>query len=40
VGDGGEAEETVFDLGGELGVGSIVGGSDGVEGDVGDVAPG
>ena len=38
-GDGGEAEETVFDLGGELGGGGFVGGG-GVEGDVGDVARG
>ena len=37
AGDGGEAEQAIFDLGGELGVGGVVG-DGGVEGDGGDVA--
>ena len=41
AGDGGEAEQAIFDLGRELGVGGIVGGiADGVEGDGCDEARG
>ena len=39
AGDGGEAEEAIFDLGDELGVGGVVGGGS-VEGDAGDEARG
>ena len=39
AGDGGEAEEAVFDLGEELGVGGVVG-AGGAEGDAGEVARG
>jgi hypothetical protein len=39
AGDGGEAEQAIFDLGGEVGVGGVVGGWS-VKGDVGDVARG
>ena len=39
AGDGREAEEAVFDLGGELGVGCFVGRGE-LEGDVGEVAGG
>ena len=39
AGDGGEAEEAIFDLGGELGGGGFVGGG-GVEGDAGEEARG
>ncbi len=38
-GDGGKAQEAVFDLGDELGVGGVIGGG-GVEGDVCDIAEG
>jgi hypothetical protein len=37
AGDGGETEQAIFDLGGEVGVGGVVGRGS-VEGDVGDVA--
>ena len=40
AGDGGEAEQAIFDLGGELGVGGVVGCPGGVEGDGCDEARG